>query len=220
VKRWVRRLAALSFAIVALGVLAPGIALADCPPLDVVCLADETLGGGGGGVPVDLPPLPDDDPIDDVVDPIDDVVPPVVKDPIDRIRGLLDDPPVDPPIGGGGGGGGSHEGPGGAGNGTSRPGGRSDAPPRPREVLTGPRASRLGISSTSLERSGPPAPVERDPAIGERLGQVLAVAARSLALVLALLGLAALFAVIQDRLDRKDPRLALAPIESDVVTFG
>jgi len=44
--------------------------------------------------------------------------------------------------------------------------------------------------------------------------------ARSLAIVLALFGLAIAFVALQDRLDRSDPRLALAPVESDVVEFA
>jgi hypothetical protein len=44
--------------------------------------------------------------------------------------------------------------------------------------------------------------------------------ARSLAIVLALFGLAVAFVAIQDRFDRTDPRLALAPIDSDVMEFG
>ncbi|HEV2952424.1 MAG TPA: hypothetical protein VGZ51_09975 [Actinomycetota bacterium] len=44
--------------------------------------------------------------------------------------------------------------------------------------------------------------------------------ARSLAMVLALFGLTVAFVALQDRLDRSDPRLALAPVESDVVEFA
>jgi hypothetical protein len=44
--------------------------------------------------------------------------------------------------------------------------------------------------------------------------------ARSLAIVAALFGLAVAFVAIQDRLDRNDPRLAIAPVESDLVEFA
>ncbi|MGI8616255.1 MAG: hypothetical protein ACR2L4_05695 [Actinomycetota bacterium] len=54
---------------------------------------------------------------------------------------------------------------------------------------------------------------------GNRFGEVLGGVARSLAIVLALFGLAVAFVAIQDRIDRSDPRLALAPVESDVVEF-
>ena len=50
-------------------------------------------------------------------------------------------------------------------------------------------------------------------------GAALAGVARSLLIVLALFGLAVAFVAIQDRFDRTDPRLALAPIDSDLVEF-
>jgi hypothetical protein len=218
VNRWLRRLSLLALTVLALGVLASGSALAGCAPLDAVCLADEALGGVGDAV--DDLPLPGDDPVDDVVDPIDDVLPPVVGDTIDRVRRFLDDPSVDPPIDGGGGA--SHGGGGGNdGGGTAVLGERGDGPlRRPGAVVAGPGSSRLEISSRSFALPGPPAPAQRDATAAGALGNAIAVAARSLALVLGLLGLAAAFVLIQHRLDREDPRLALAPIESDVVTFA
>ncbi len=54
----------------------------------------------------------------------------------------------------------------------------------------------------------------------ERVRAAIGAVARSLAIVLALFGLTLAFAAIQDRLDRNDPRLSLAPIRSDVVTFA
>jgi sugar/nucleoside kinase (ribokinase family) len=54
---------------------------------------------------------------------------------------------------------------------------------------------------------------------GSRFGEVLGGVARSLAVVLALFGLAVAFIAVQDRFDRSDPRLSLAPVESDVVDF-
>lgn len=59
-------------------------------------------------------------------------------------------------------------------------------------------------------------PVEGSGRVGAAIGAV----ARSLAIVVALFGLTLAFAAIQDRLDRNDPRLSLAPIRSDVVTFA
>ena len=59
-------------------------------------------------------------------------------------------------------------------------------------------------------------PVEGSGRVGVAIGAV----ARSLLIVLALFGLTLAFAAIQDRLDRNDPRLSLAPIRSDLVTFA
>ena len=49
---------------------------------------------------------------------------------------------------------------------------------------------------------------------------MLAGVARGSLILLVLFGLAVAFVTIQDRLDRHDPGLALAPVESDVVEFA
>ena len=66
----------------------------------------------------------------------------------------------------------------------------------------------------------PAAAVVRNRASGNRVDTALEGVARSLAIVLALFGLAVGFVAIQDRLDRNDPRLARAPMESDIVGFA
>jgi hypothetical protein len=79
-----------------------------------------------------------------------------------------------------------------------------------------------GPSGHAPSNAGPSGAIHRDPdpASRDRFGAALEGVARSLAIVLALFGLAVGFVAIQDRLDRSDPRLALAPVESDIAEFA
>jgi hypothetical protein len=90
-------------------------------------------------------------------------------------------------------------------------------------MVGGPRPDGAGIAdppaTTISAASGAAPPDRRDPP-GTTFGDALGGVARSLAIVLTLFGLAVAFVAIQDRLDRADPKLALAPVESDVVEFG
>lgn len=213
--RRTRRLSLLTSALVGTVLLVPTAALASCSSLDAVCLAGE----GQDALEDTIGPA------DDPVDPVVDAVGPVVDDTVDMVHGVLDDPPVDPPVGGGGdgghhGGGSGGNGPGGGqapgrGQGSSGPSGR-DVPGR------GFGGSRLGSTTSgpidSIGGSG--VPPHKTPSLGDRFGEAIGGAARSLAIVLGLLGLAAAFVLVQNHLDRSDPRLALAPIESDVVSFA
>ena len=159
-------------------------------------------------------------PVDDMVDPIVD---PIVDDVFDTVDDIVGGGPIDipDPIGGGDGGG-THvagplapHGPPGA----RRPtlaekrgaveAGRSPDGPG---IATGPTIS----SAHRASRHPTPRPGVRGSSSVRLLGGV----ARSLAIVLALFGLAVAFVTIQDRFDRSDPRLALAPVESDVVEFA
>ena len=147
---------------------------------------------------------------------------PLVDDVFDRIHDLLGGTrPIDLPDPIGGGGGGSHgggpvgEGPPGTPDpndhgsrgtvGGRSPDGAGIAPPSGATIDLG------GIRDRSRRR------VDRSE---DAFGDALAGVARSLAIVLALFGLAVAFVAIQDRFDRTDPRLALAPIDSDVVEFS
>jgi hypothetical protein len=147
----------------------------------------------------------------------------------DRLDDLLGGGVVDPsdPIGGGGGGG-SHSPGGGSHPPGKEPGGRPGHPPghggpvRGR-IPGGPGLDRVtGPSGHAPSNAGPSGAVLRDPdaAFRDRFGAALEGVARSLAIVLALFGLAVGFVAIQDRLDRSDPRLALAPVESDIAEFA
>ncbi|MDQ4108299.1 MAG: hypothetical protein M3138_05765, partial [Actinomycetota bacterium] len=154
-------------------------------------------------------------PADGLADPVVETVEPVVDD----VLGLVDDPPgggqVDPPDLGGGGG--SHV---------------TGSPAAEERRETPSQAPGSGGVAGKRPLDGPGLPLEPQTAISaasgaaperpssEGFGAALRGAARSLAIVLALFGLAVAFVALQDRLDRSDPRLALAPVESDVVEFA
>jgi hypothetical protein len=152
-------------------------------------------------------------------------VQPVVDDVNERVDGVLgggaDEDPQ--PGEGPGGGGGSQPGDGrqhdnaGPRNG-HRPGARGSAGSRAaNEAPT--RVAHRGVDSdtTPVEATGV---TNRESSVLERIGQAGARAAKSLALVLVLAGLVVGFALIQDRVDRKDPKLALAPLDSDELRFA
>ncbi len=218
-RRWTLRLTLVALVTLALAAAGQPSAMAACPPLDVDCRLDEVIDTGEGLVDDVIDPI--ETPVDDIVDPIVD---PIVDDVFDTVDDIVGGGPVDipDPIGGGDGGG-THvagppapHGPPGA----RRPtlaeergaveAGRSPDGPGP-TTLPGP-----AISATS----GVAPSDTTDRTSGNRLGEVLGGVARSLAIVLALFGLAVAFVTIQDRFDRSDPRLALAPVESDVVEFA
>jgi hypothetical protein len=189
-------------------------ARATCLPLDAACLVEETAAAGDGLVDDVGSP---ESPVADTVDPVVDTVGPIVDDILDDVDHLLGGGGVDPPdpIGGGddGGGGGTHPDGGDRGGATSRGPGRGDAAET--RVLGGRGFAEAPPTMISAASGFQPA----RPSF-EGFGAALRGAARSLAIVLALFLLAIAFIAIQVRLDRKDPRLSLAPIESDVVEFA
>ena len=233
-RRWTRRLTLVAPATLILAATGPLSAYASCPDLDIVCTVDEAVGAGeqlatdtitslstpahGAADPVVDPVV--DPVINPVVDPVIDTVKPVV----DGVLGLVENPPgggqVDPPDLGGGGG--SHVS--GPPAGEEPPGTQSPADPGGRSVLGGRSPDGAGLTGsagpTISAASGTAPPASADRASGNRFGEALGGVARSLAIVLALFGLAVAFVAVQDRLDRSDPRLALAPVESDVVEFA
>ena len=207
-----RRIALVALTMLALGATGSQSARASCPLGDVVCQADEAIEAGGDLV---------DDTIDAIETPLDDTVDPVIDEVRDLVDELLDDAPIDvpDPIGDGGGGGGGQGG--GPPVGDQPP---NVAGPGGRGTPGGPRPDGVGIAdppATTISAATGTAPPDRgDGASGTTFGDALGGVARSLALVLTLFGLAVAFVAIQDRIDRTDPRLALAPVESDVVEFG
>jgi hypothetical protein len=217
VTRRIRRLTVVPLSTLAIAFAGVSFAHATCPPQDIVCLGEETAGTGQGVVNDTIGPV--DTPGDDMVAPVTDAVDPVTGDVVDRVKDLLDGAGVDPPdpIGGGGGGGGTHHPPGEGHRGTSNPAARH------REAIDGRILGGLGLHGSIGSAPSDPVPsVVRDPdfASRDRFEAALEGVARSLAIVLALFGLAVGFVAIQDRLDRNDPRLALAPVESDIVEFA
>jgi hypothetical protein len=205
--RWIRRSTVVPLSTLAIAITGVSFAHAACPPQDLVCLGEEAVGNGQGGV-------------DGSVAPVTDAVDVVTGDVLDRVKDLLDGVGVDPPDPfGGGGHGGTHHPPGHGSQGTSH-----QAPPHggaPNGHIPGGRGPHASIGSG-------PAPAEPARSLvrghatvsGDRSDTVLEGVARSLAIVLTLFGLAVGFVAIQDRFDRSDPRLALAPVESDIVEFA
>jgi hypothetical protein len=218
VKRWIARslLATSTMAIVA----APaGSAQAACPVLDPLCEVQGAVDDGVDVVEETVDAI--ETPVDDVLDRVVETVDPV----IDTIIGTVDDVL-------GGGGGEQPEPPGGTGNdrgdlpgihrGGAEPPGVPDrgAP----DIAGGPRIHERPENGPVTGSSVLPHPASDadGPRVtgGGRVGAALGAIARSVAIVLTLFGLTVAFAAIQDRFDRSDPRLSLAPTRSDVVTFA
>lgn len=217
--RWIRRLTVIPVSTLAIAVAGVSAAHATCPLQDAVCLAQEAAGTGRGVVndtigPVDTPPE------DDTIAPVTDTVGPVLSDVQDRLDDLLGagvDPPD--PIGGGGGGGTHSPGHGSRGASSHAPGHGGSAHGR---IHGGPGLHGATAPTGYAPSRSAPSTALRDPALAsrDRFHAALGGVARSLAIVLALFGLAVGFVAIQDRFDRNDPRLALAPVESDIVEFA
>jgi len=205
VRRRSRRLWLIAIGTFALALTGQPSASAACPVLDAACQADEVLDAGAGSAK---------DTTDAVDTPVDGTVDPLVDDGLGRIRDLIGDGPIDlpDPIDEPGGG---HGGTGPRPPGSSDPSGRGVGGRNP----DGPGFDAVfGPIISASSGTAPPARGERT--TGSTFGDALGGVARSLAIVLALFGLAVAFVAIQDHLDRNDPRLALAPVDSDVVEFA
>ena len=201
--------ALIAGAALVLPMFGPGsVALAqDCAATDLACVAgtvDDTVN--------DVPST-----IDDTVNTAQDAVAQTVHD----VQGLIDGLPVgEEPPGGGGGGGGSGGGPGGGGNhgGTTSDGGGGSNP------VSGPSLSAreggsfspVPVSVETIDPRSSTGPSDPAPGATARLRDAAARVALPLLIVLAAV---LLFTAAQDRLDRREPRLALAPVTGDFVTF-
>jgi hypothetical protein len=214
-RRWTQRLAVVSMATFAVAAAGQVSAYAACPVSDLTCQLGEAAGAGDGV----LGDGPVDTPVDETIDP---VVDPVVDDVLDRVRDVIGESPIDipDPIGGGGGGGGHVGGPpaNGGPRGTPTAGDRSGRGNAVLRNLDGPGISSL--PGTTISATSGVAPSDTQDRTGNRFGSVLEGVARGSVVLLVLFGLAVAFVTIQDRLDRQDPRLALAPVGSDVVEFA
>ena len=206
--RWMR--AATAAVLVLLPILLMSSASADeCPPLDIDCVAGDVVNQGGTAV---------EETVETVTGTADDT--------IDTVVGTIDD--LDrPPIGDGGpalDGGSPGDRPNGDRDGTGR--GITDKGPSGPRLASASVASSasarpfepgfIGSGTTSIDLVGRQA---EERGLAQRLAAVGAGAIKSLAVVLALLIAVGGFVLIQDRLDKKDPRLALAPMRSEVVRF-
>jgi hypothetical protein len=167
--------------------------------------------------------------VEDTADTVTDTVDPIAGETLDDVAALLGGGPDESLPGGGGsdsdggnggsgnGGGGHANGGGGHGNG-GRGGGAVRSPFF--GSITRPTIA-LGIGSEGSDSASivPASRPQQQSGLPERLAATAAQAAKGLAVVLVLLLAAVGFVLIQDRLDRKDPRLALAPLQSDVARF-
>ena len=201
--RWTRLPLAGAVGLVVLAIAPPALADEPCSIVDLTC-AVEGAAEDSEGI------------LDEVTDPVDDTTDPIVKPILDEVDAILGRGGlVDPPGGGGGGGGG----------GGSNVGGGSG-------VDAGPGGSRPPVSSTTTQQQifdpalgtspgvARPRGVElAEPVSSGGIGPILTGAARSVLLLLMLLGISLGFVLIQDRLDRNEPKLALARISPDVLGF-
>jgi hypothetical protein len=95
-------------------------------------------------------------------------------------------------------------------------------PPAPKggQSPLSPVASPSAPGVSLVDRpAGEPITPRRSHQHGGSLARVMTEAARQLAFPLALLLVVASFLVVQDRLDRRDPKLALAPMRPEVARF-
>jgi hypothetical protein len=203
-------LAAVPLAVLSLALAAPALAGETCDPLDVTCVVTDTTGSGQGTV-------------QDTVDTITGTAKPIADDPQGTVDRILHPGIVDPPGGGGGGSGG------GGGGGQSNGGHTGD-----RSSATGPQTARgtqVGrpagsrpagprSAGSSLGSSTIPVPPSKEPVFADEVAGAVHVVAQSLGVVLALFAVALGFVMVQDRLDRRDPKLSLAPVQTEMMGFS
>jgi hypothetical protein len=201
--RWTRFPLAGAVGLVVLAITPPALADEPCSIVDLTCVVEEAAEDAEGI-------------IDEITDPVDDTTDPIVQPILDEVDAILGRGGlVDPPDGGGGGGGGG----GSNGGGGSGPG-------------AGHGGSRPPISSTTTQQqifdpalgaspgvARPRGVEDAQPVSSGGIGPILTGAARSVLLLLVLLGISLGFVLIQDRLDRNEPKLALARISPDVLGF-
>jgi hypothetical protein len=194
-------------------------ASAGCGLLDPGCLqttARDTLGTATGTVEDQAGTVngPVDDPVGTVTGPAGGIVDQVG----DTVDGLLGQGPQDPPYGGGGGG-----------DPMPRPGGggpRDGPAGRPLHAPARAPSRATGLSPSGAMNVDAPGSELETPSgdqNGGLLGQIAGTAsgvARRLGFPIALALLVLVFAVLQNRLDRNDPRMARAPVVPDVLRFG
>jgi hypothetical protein len=201
-------------ALVSLIVLAPAAGAA-CPGVDPQCATDAIDQAGSGLPSTDgLPGENVPEPVQDAVDTAKDTVDSTVGQVKDTVDGLLNPGGDDGGGGGGGGGGGTG-------------GGRSDGGSNGGQVpaTQGPSGAE-GSSSlypslpprTSLKAPTPVGSVD-SPSLVDRIGRGAVGTVKQLGFPLALALIVIAFLLIQDRIDRRDPKLALAPITPDVSRF-
>lgn len=206
------RLLLIVMGVGALLLAAAPVALAECPLTDPLCLA-ESQPQLQAPPPPSLPPVPDDPKkvVDDAVNKAKGEVDKVVGQVTDAVDDLLNPGGKDPGPGGGGGGSGPGNtpgsGPGDAGR-SGNPEGRLPGSDFPGSRLT-----------TPVNTPSRPAAFRDQPGVFGRIGDAAVEAAKRLGFPLALAAIVVAFAMVQNYLDRRDPRLALAPVRPEVMRF-
>ncbi len=205
-----RLLAAIPAAVLSLVLATPALADDPCDPLDVTCVVTDAVASGQKTV-------------GDSVDTDTGTAKPIVDDPNVTVDKILNPDDIGLPGDGSGGG---------APPGGGRPnGGHDTRPPAttgshpvqgPRfQPSAGPQAAhpRSGGSSFDPSSYGLFAP-SKEPVFEDQVADTVNVVAQSLGVVLALLAVAVGFVMVQNRLDRRDPKLALAPVQTEMMGFS
>ena len=211
--RSMRLLAAIPPAVLSLVLASPALADEPCDPLDATCAVTDATGSGQGTVT-------------DAVDIVTGTAKPIVDDPQGTVDKILNPDDIDLP--GGGSGGGDPPGGGGppgsgrpnGGHDTHRPGGSHVSQGHRFQPSAGPRAAHPRSPGSSFDPLPNPIAPTKEPIFQDGVAEAVHVVAQSLGVVLALLAVAAGFVMIQNRLDRRDPKLALAPVETEMMGFS
>ena len=212
--RSMQALAVVPLAALSLALASPAFAQEACDPLDATCVVTGTAGSG-------------QDQVTDTVGTVTGTVKPVADDPQGTVDHILHGTVNPPGAGGGGTGGGT-----GAGGTGDQPGGHGKAgrpgrtgphvvrgPQQPRSA--GGRSAGSHATGSSPDASLIPVTVAKHPLFADGFaGAAAHVVARSLGVVLALLAVAVGFVMVQDRLDRRDPKLTLAPVQTEMMGFS
>jgi hypothetical protein len=184
-------------------------AMAECPHTDPVCVVESSIETEAPPSP-SLPPIPGDveKAVEDAVEGAKGEVDRVIGQVTETIDELLQ-PGGDSPGGGGDDGGSTNQPPAGSG------GGRTSSP---EERLTGPGFPGSPLTTPATVPSTPAAFKDQPGPFG-RIGDAAVEAAKRLGFPLALALVVVAFAMFQNYLDRKDPKLALAPVGPEVMRF-
>jgi uncharacterized membrane protein YtjA (UPF0391 family) len=189
----------MAFTGLVLALSAP-VAFADCPLTDPTCIVDQTKQTST-----------------DTVNGAKDKADAAVKQATDTVEGILNPigmpTPTPMPTGRGGDGSG--------GSGGSVPNGGPATTPT---SSGGGALNRAAITGAPTPASPSSRPVRHatvhGPSLFGRIGGAAAEAAKQVAFPLALALMVVAFLIVQNRLDRRDPKLAQAPIAPDVLRFA
>ena len=177
------------------------LAFADCPLTDPSCTVDQTKQTAT-----------------DTANTVKEKGDAVVKQATDTVNGILNPigapTPTPTPTGGGGGGGGHRGGGSSVPNGGPATATSSGVGGLNRDAITG--AATLAPPSSKPVRQR----TTHGPSLFGRIGEAAAQAAKQVAFPLALVIVVVAFLMVQNRLDRRDPKLAEAPIAPDVLRFA